>query len=156
MDIPELNSPIDTLRSLAKGDGDRAIKAQRAIELIRGLGSYRWAGLYDVLPSEIVVIAWSGPQAPTHPRFPIAKGLNGASVASRKPVIVQDVARDPRYLTTIGGTRGEMIQPVLDQSGAVVGTIDVESDRVNAFSARDEELLARCAENLLWLWRASG
>jgi GAF domain-containing protein len=156
MDTPELNSRIDTLRLLAEGDGDRAVKAQRAIELIRRLGFYRWAGLYDVLPSEIVVIAWSGPQAPTYPRFPIAQGLNGACVASRKPIIVQDVASDPRYLTTIGGTHGEMIQPVLDQSGAVVGTIDVESDRVNAFSSRDEELLALCAENLLWLWRVSG
>ncbi len=155
MDTPELNSRIDTLRSLDKSDGDRAVKAQRAIDLIRLLGSYRWAGLYDVLASEIVVIAWSGPEAPTHPRFPIDKGLNGACVASRKPVIVQDVASDPRYLTTIGGTRGEMIQPVFDQSGVVIGTIDVESDRVNAFSTRDEELLARCAENLLWLWRAN-
>jgi hypothetical protein len=82
------------------------------------------------------VIAWSGPEAPTYPRFPIAKGLNGACVASRKPVIVQDVASDSRYLTTIGGTRGEMIQPVFDETGVVVGTIDVESDRVNAFGAR--------------------
>jgi L-methionine (R)-S-oxide reductase len=98
------------------------------------------------------VIAWSGPQAPAYPRFPITKRLNGASVASRRPVIVQDVASDPRYLTTIGGTRGEMIQPVIDKSGVVVGTIDVESDRVNAFSSRDEELLALCAKNLLWLW----
>ena len=150
-----MDSP-GTLRALGKGDGDRAAKARRAIELVRTLGSYRWAGLYDVLPSEIAVIAWSGPEAPTYPRFPIAKGLNGACVASRRPVIVQDVASDPRYLTTIGGTRGEMIQPVLDRSGVVVGTIDVESDRVNAFSSRDEELLAECAKNLLWLWRASG
>jgi GAF domain-containing protein len=152
MDVPEL-ARIETLRSLAKGDGDRAVKAQRAIELIRRLGSYRWAGLYDVLPTEIVVIAWSGPHAPTHPRFPTTKGLNGACVASRKPIIAQDVASDPRYLTTIGGTRGEMIQPVLDRSGVVVGTIDVESDRVNAFSRRDEELLAECAKRLVWLWR---
>jgi len=108
-----------------------------------------------VLASEIAVIAWSGPQAPTHPRFPIAKGLNGACVATRKPVIVQDVASDPRYLTTIGGTRGEMIQPVLDQSG-VAGTIDVESERVNAFSRRDEQLLEECAKNLFWLWRVTG
>ncbi len=156
MDTPGLNQWIDTLRSLGKGDGDRAIKAQRAIDLVRVLGSYRWAGLYDVLPSEIAVIAWSGPQAPTHQRFPVTKGLNSACVSSRKPVIVQDVASDPRYLTTIGGTRGEMIQPVFSQSGAVVGTIDVESDRVNAFSSRDEALLSVCAENLSWLWRASG
>jgi GAF domain-containing protein len=150
-----MSSPvqIETLRSLAEGEGDRTAKAQRAIDLIRSLGPYRWAGLYDVSQSEIAVIAWSGPQAPTYPRFPVAKGLNGACVSSRKPVIVQDVASDARYLTTIGGTRGEMIQPVLGKSGAVVGTIDVESDRVNAFSKRDEDLLRICAENLFWLWR---
>ena len=156
MDAPELNRRVETLRSLGDGEGTRAARAQRAIDLIRKLGPYRWAGLYDVLPSEIAVIAWSGPQAPTHPRFPIAQGLNGACVSSRKPVIVQDVANDPRYLTTIGGTRGELIQPVIDQSGTVVGTIDVESDRVNAFSDRDEMLLAVCAKSLSWLWRASG
>ena len=49
-----------------------------------------------------------------------------------------------------------MIQPVFDESGVVVGTIDVESDRVNAFGTRDEDLLAACAKNLIWLWRAGG
>src|SRR5262249_23135339 len=103
----------------------------------------------------IAVIAWAGPEAPTHPRFPISQGLNGACVSCRKPVIVQDVADDTRYLTTIGGTRGEMIQPVMDQTGLVVGTIDVESDRVNAFTSRDEDVLAVCARNLFWLWSAA-
>jgi len=151
MGAPKLDQYLDTLRSLDEGSGNRAAKAQRAVDLIRTLGPYRWAGLYDVLPTEIAVIAWSGPEAPTHLRFPVAKGLNGACVSSRQPVIVQDVANDSRYLTTIGGTRGEMIQPVIDQSGVVVGTIDVESDRVNAFGSRDEELLAVCAKNLFWL-----
>src|SRR5688572_15316533 len=156
MDTPELDQQIKKLLSLGESEGDRVAKAQPAIDLIRSLGPYRWAGLYDVLATEIAVIAWSGPEAPTHPRFSIAKGLNGACVSSREPVIVQDVASDPRYLTTIGGTRGEMIQPVFGESGAVVGTIDVESDRVNAFGSRDNELLALCAKNLFWLWRASG
>lgn len=155
MATPDLNQQVKTLQSLAEGEGNRTAKAQRAIDLIRSLGPYRWAGLYDVFESEIAVVAWSGPQAPTYPRFPVAKGLNGACVSSRKPVVVQDVVGDPRYLTTIGGTRGEMIQPVFGKSGVVVGTIDVESDRVNAFSSRDENLLRVCAENLLWLWRAS-
>src|SRR5262245_38203775 len=146
---------LDALRSLGESKGSRAAKAQSAIDVIKGLGPYRWAGLYDVLPSEIVVLAWSGPETPTHPRFPRAKGLNGVCVATRMPVIVQDVASDPRYLTTIAGTRGEMIQPVFDESGAVVGTIDVESDRIDAFGARDEELLVLCANNLAWLWRVS-
>jgi len=156
MSPPKLDARADALQSLADGPGDREAKAQRAVDLIRTWGPYRWAGLYDVFRTEIAVIAWSGPEAPTYPRFPVAKGLNGACVASRKAVIVQDVARDPRYLRTIGGTRGEMIQPVVDQAGSVVGTIDVESDRVNAFTDRDAGLLAACAENLSWLWRADG
>ena len=153
MDTSKINQQITTLRLLGEAPGGRVTKAQRAVDLIRILGSYRWVGLYDVLPTQIAVIAWSGPEAPTHPRFPITKGLNGACVSSRKPVIVQDVANDSRYLTTIGGTRGEMIQPIVDQSGVVIGTIDVESDRVNAFGGRDEDLLADCAKNLFWLWR---
>jgi putative methionine-R-sulfoxide reductase with GAF domain len=143
------------LRNLAGAPGSRAQKAQEAVRAIRRLGQYRWAGLYDVSGTEIAVIAWDGPEAPTFPRFPVTKGLNGAAVLKKVPVIVQDVSRDPRYLTTIGGTRGEMIYPVLASSGTVLGTIDVESDRINAFSARDEKLLAACARDLLWLWQTS-
>lgn len=149
-----MTQPTTALRDLEHAPGTRAQKAQEAVRVIRRLGAYRWAGLYDVSATEIAVIAWDGPEAPTFPRFAVTKGLNGAAVANKAPVIVQDVARDPRYLTTIGGTRGEMICPVI-ASGAVVGTLDVESDRVNAFSARDEELLAACAQDLLWLWSAS-
>lgn len=147
---------LAVLESIAEGPDGRAARARRAAAVIRALGPYRWVGLYDVLAAEISVIAWDGPEPPTHPRFPVTKGLNGASVATRKPVIVQDVAQDPRYLTTIGGTRGEMIQPVLNKAGIVIGTIDVESDRVNAFAVRDEEILAACAQRLLWLWSSNG
>lgn len=123
MGTPKLDEHLDALRSLGEGPGDRTVKAQRAVDLVRALGPYRWAGLYDVLRTEIAVVAWSGPQPPTYPRFPIEKGLNGACVSRRTPVIVQDVASDARYLTTIGGTRGEMIQPVVDQRGAVVARL---------------------------------
>ena len=107
--------------------------------------------MYDVSESEIAVIAWDGPEPPAYPRFPPSKGLNGAAVASKRPIIVQDVASDPRYLTTIGGTRGEMIYPIL-RSTNITGTIEVERDKSNAFSSEDETLLAARADVLRWLW----
>jgi GAF domain-containing protein len=148
-----MKQDLEALRSLAGSSASRAQKAAEAARLVRALGRYRWAGLYDVSATEIAVIGWDGPEPPTHPRFPVSRGLNGAAVSSKASVIVQDVARDSRYLATIGGTRAEMIQPVFDPRGEVVGTIDVESDRVGAFTVRDEELLAACAERLAWLWR---
>jgi putative methionine-R-sulfoxide reductase with GAF domain len=69
-------------------------------------------------------------------------------------VIVQDVSQDPRYLSTLGSTRAEMIVPVrVTPDGTVVGTIDVESERAQAFSDRDSTLLQACAEAIAGLWR---
>ena len=46
----------------------------------------------------------------------------------RAAVNVGDVSADPRYLTTLGTTRSEIIAPVFDRQGNVAGTIDVESE----------------------------
>lgn len=148
-----LEDLIAELRSIVAGTGDRRDKARRAAGAIARAGGYRWVGLYDVGPLEINVIGWAGPSAPTYPTFPRSQGLNGAAVASGEPVIVQDVSQDARYLSTLGSTRAEMIMPVLGgPGGAVVGTIDVESDRVHPFGARDSVLLRAAAEALVPLW----
>lgn len=144
---------LSSLHEILTGRGSRSEKAQRAAATIRSAGGYRWVGLYDVGPEQIGVVGWDGPAAPTRPTFPVSHGLNGAAVASGEPVIVQDVSRDARYLTTLGSTRAEMIMPVRAGSdGAVLGTIDVESDRVNPFTDRDRELLIACAGALEGLW----
>jgi putative methionine-R-sulfoxide reductase with GAF domain len=47
----------------------------------------------------------------------------------------------------------EIIVPILDRPlGKVMGTIDVESERANAFSASDQHLLEECARAALPLW----
>jgi putative methionine-R-sulfoxide reductase with GAF domain len=53
-----------------------------------------------------------------------------------------------------GATRSEAVSPVLTADMArVVGTIDVESDRVNAFQADDQAFLSECAVLLRPLWQ---
>jgi GAF domain-containing protein len=100
-----------------------------------------------------VVTGWDGPAPPTHPRFPRTRGLCGAAVAAGETVVVGDVAADPRYLTTHTTTRSEVVVPVFDRD-AVVGLIDVESERPDAFGSRDKHLLERCAAVIAPLWRA--
>jgi putative methionine-R-sulfoxide reductase with GAF domain len=109
--------------------------------------------LYEVTDSEISAITWTGPVAPAFPRFPRGKGLTGVAVKTRDAVISQDVANDPRYLTAFATTGAEAIVPVLGDSESVVGTIDVESDRRNAFSPEDEHFLRACSTALKRLWR---
>lgn len=114
-------------------------------------------GIYDVGETEIRALAWTGEESPAFPRFPVDQGLNGEAVRSGRIVNVGDVTRDPRYLTAFGTTRSEIIVPVRETGRERVrGTIDVESERTDAFGDEDQSLLARCAEALAPLWREEG
>jgi len=143
---------MSELRRIAESSETREVRARRIAELIREAGGYRWVGIYDVTSNEIAVIAWSGRGDPAFPRFPVTQGLNGAAVSSGKTVIVGDVMQDARYLTTLGNTRSEMVVPVRNESGAIVGTIDVESEIVDRFQDADRELIERCATEAAILW----
>jgi putative methionine-R-sulfoxide reductase with GAF domain len=124
-------------------------------ELIRVAGGYRWVGLYVVTDAEIRAVAWTGSKPPAFPRFPRDKGLNGVAVSTRAPVICQDVSNDSRYLTAFPSTGSEAVFPVLSEAGDVVGTIDVESDRRNAFTSDDERFLMDCAASVRPLWNSA-
>jgi putative methionine-R-sulfoxide reductase with GAF domain len=117
----------------------RAEKAKVLASLIQSEHNFHWVGLYDVSAPHISAIAWTGSGPPAFPISPVTKGINGAAVAQRVPVVVQDVFTDSRYLTTFGASRSEAISPVLTADMArVVGTVDVERHRVNAFQADDQ------------------
>jgi len=137
---------LDQIRAVVNETGERASRAQRIADLIRQGGEYRWVGLYDVRREEVAIVAWSGPGPPAHPRFPADQGLTASAVRSRASVVANDVTKDPRYLTAFGSTRSELIVPVVDPStGSVLGTLDVESDRDNAFQDQDRAWLEQCA-----------
>jgi GAF domain-containing protein len=150
--VDRVDEVAAALAACLHSDDTHAERARRAAEAIRQGGGFDWVGLYDVLPEMIVAIAWTGREAPAHPTFPRTQGLNGAAVASRAPVVANDVACDPRYLTTFERTGAEMIVPVLDEAGEVVGTLDVESARVGAFGPAEQAWVVQCAALLRPLW----
>ncbi|MBZ5596154.1 MAG: GAF domain-containing protein [Acidobacteriia bacterium] len=146
-------APLDEIREVLLSDAASPAKAERIADHIRRSGNYRWVGIYEVNGGEIAILGWSGAGVPAHPRFPVAQGLCGAAVASRNTVIAGDVTRDPRYLTTFGSTRSEMVVPVFGPAGrGVVAVIDVESERVDAFTDEDRDFGERCASAIAGLW----
>ena len=64
-----------------------------------------------------------------------------------------DVASDADYLTALPTTQSEIIIPVLSATGdKVLGTIDVESERPDAFDAHTQTSLEECANALRPFW----
>jgi GAF domain-containing protein len=148
------HSLLDRLREVLATDANRTTKAARIAEAIRVAGAHRWVGVYDVDMGRGLVsnVAWSGPGPPAYPAFPVTQGLTSRAIAEKRSINVGDVASDPHYLTALHSTRSEMIVPVLDKSGAVVGTIDVESERRNAFDAAAQAMLETCSRVLAEFW----
>jgi GAF domain-containing protein len=148
------DNSVSSLEALLKEPLDRVRLARRAAEWIAELGNYRWVGLYEVTPPEIGMIACTGETPPAFPRFALDRGLCGAAVAAKTIVNVSDVRNDPRWLTTFGSTRSEIVVPILELAAdRPIGLIDVESDAWNAFSPDDEHFLSACARRLSLLFR---
>jgi GAF domain-containing protein len=114
---------------------------------IRANGKYRWVGIYDVTPQEVRIIAYSGPSAPAYPAFRRDRGLTGQMLRSGETICVGDVTKNANYLTAFGTTRSEIIIPIR-LNGEIVGTLDVESEQIDAFSDADRAELERRAEAL--------
>jgi phosphoserine phosphatase RsbU/P len=72
--------------------------------------------------------------------IPVGEGITGAAAASRHAVVVNDVRSDPRYLPTVDAVRSELAVPMFAR-GKLVGVIDIQSTRLNAFSESDTSLL---------------
>jgi hypothetical protein len=70
----------------------------------------------------------------------VGEGITGWVAKHGRPVRIGDVAADPRYIMVNDRVRSELAVP-LDVNGEIRGVINVDSDRDDAFSADDEQLL---------------
>jgi L-methionine (R)-S-oxide reductase len=128
---------------LASGCTKKSIK--RVAEMIRVARDYRFIAVYKIVKDEFVILAGTGNEPPAYPRFPITQGLCGAALESGKAIVVGDVQKDKRYLPTFHTTRSEIIVPMKNEHKHVVGMLDAESDKVNAFGDEDRQFLERAA-----------
>ena len=83
-----------------------------------------------------------GESLPVRFCVPLFRGITGNAAGERRPVRVDDVRLDPRYIESPNSefVRSEMVIPLLLQE-RLIGALDLESTKVGAFSAENERLL---------------
>ena len=78
-------------------------------------------------------------------RLRVGEGITGWVARTGKPARIGDVSQDPRYVIACSKVCSELAVP-LEVNGEVRGVLNVDSDRKDAFSAEDQELLEAFAE----------
>jgi GAF domain-containing protein len=135
---------------IAGGKGPSVV--EDIAELVQRTCKYRWVGVYKIKRHDFVIEAATNKMKPACPRFPVTQGLSAKATENRETVMVPDVRKEPCFLPNFWSTKSEIIVPIIDdEHDRVLGVINVESAKVDAFDKSDRDFLEGVARII---WRA--
>jgi L-methionine (R)-S-oxide reductase len=94
-----------------------------------------WTGFYLLKDGKLVVGPYQGPLACAV--LPPPDGVCWAAVNRRQSIVVADVHAFPGHVACDSRSNSEVVVPVRDGGGAVIGVLDVDSDQPDAFGEAD-------------------
>jgi putative methionine-R-sulfoxide reductase with GAF domain len=127
-------------------DGVESLMGHISRRLHEEMARYNWVGFYladPSVPKTLVLGAYVGSFVPLE-RIAFGAGLCGTAAVTRKPVVVNDVGADPRYVNRAEMVKSEMVAPVVLKN-ELVAEIDVESYFTGTFTKQDQEFVEACA-----------
>jgi sigma-B regulation protein RsbU (phosphoserine phosphatase) len=114
------------------------------LESLRKVVEYQAGGIFLVDPDTMDIMRLTvrgyDLEMETRVELKFGKGIVGWVAKNVEPVIVGDVTADPRYLNARNETRSEIVVPLMADE-KIVGILNLENDRVDAFTEDDLSLL---------------
>ncbi|EDQ06679.1 Free methionine-R-sulfoxide reductase [Sulfitobacter indolifex] len=131
-----------TIAALTEGEDDAvALMATIACEVHQSDDRFDWTGFYRVTAPEVLKI---GPYQGGHGCLviPFSRGVCGAAARTGEVQLVEDVDAFPGHIACASSTRSELVLPVWNGAGDLLGVFDIDSDQPNAFTQADADALA--------------
>ncbi len=137
------------LEGLLSGESDAIANAANTSALIfHALPDLNWAGFY-FLRSEQELVLGPFQGKPACVRIATGKGVCGTSVARRETMLVEDVHAFPGHIACDAASRSELVVPLLDSAGRVLGVIDLDSPLPGRFDLADQAGIEKLAA--IWI-----
>lgn len=130
------------IAALTHGETDEvALMATLACEFHHADDRFDWTGFYRVTEPELMKI---GPYQGGHGCLviPFSRGVCGAAARTRETQLVADVEAFPGHIACSSSTRSEIVLPVFNKAGDVIGVLDIDSNQPDAFDQTDADQLA--------------
>ena len=132
-----------TIASLTKGETDEvALMATIACEIHHSDDRFDWTGFYRVTAPETLKI---GPYQGGHGCLviPFSLGVCGAAARTGEIQLVDDVDEFAGHIACASSTRSEIVLPVCNADGVLIGVFDIDSKQVAALTKADARGLAQ-------------
>jgi GAF domain-containing protein len=131
-----------TIAALTEGEDDEvALMATVACEVHHSDDRFDWTGFYRAVAPELLKI---GPYQGGHGclQIPFSRGVCGAAARSGEVQLVPDVEAFPGHIACASSTQSELVLPVWNKAGDLIGVFDIDSDQPDAFTQEDADQLA--------------
>ena len=131
-----------TLDALCHGETDAvALMATVVCEVHHAHPLVDWTGFYRVTGPDMLKI---GPYQGGHGCLviPFARGVCGAAARTGQVQLVPDVDAFPGHIACASSTKAELVLPVWNRAGRLLGVLDLDSDTPAAFTQVDADRLA--------------
>ena len=132
---------VQNIRALTQGENDTiALMATIACEVHRAHPFADWTGFYRVVAPDLLKI---GPYQGGHGclTIPFSRGVCGACARTGQVQNVPDVEAFDGHIACSTSTKSELVLPVFNAKGQLLGVFDIDSDTPAAFTAEDEAWL---------------
>ena len=132
---------VQNIRALTAGETDTiALMATIACEVHRAHPYADWTGFYRVVAPNLLKI---GPYQGGHGclTIPFSRGVCGACARTGQVQNVPDVEAFDGHIACSSSTKSELVLPVFNAQGQLLGVFDIDSDTPAAFTAQDEAWL---------------
>jgi len=129
------------IRALTAGETDAvALMATVACEIHNHHPYADWTGFYRVVGPDLLKI---GPYQGGHGCLviPFSRGVCGAAARTGQVQNVRDVEAFEGHIACASSTRSELVLPVWNGAGRLLGVLDLDSDIPAAFGDDDEAWL---------------
>ena len=120
------------LQALLGAETDRIANLANMAAALRQTFGFFWVGFYLVSERELVLGPFQGDIACT--RIPYGRGVCGDAWAQGQTLVVPDVESYPGHIACSSLSRSEVVVPIYDRSGEIVGVLDIDSQVVGDFS----------------------
>lgn len=112
--------------------------------LFQAMEGVNWVGFYRRSGDQLVLGPFQG--KPACIRIAMGRGVCGTAAATRQSQCVADVHRFDGHIACDPESRSELVVPLAEGNGDVLGVLDIDSPHVGRFSQADvagiEQLLA--------------
>jgi GAF domain-containing protein len=102
---------------------------------------YFWTGVYMLHDGELLVHSYQGPVACQKLKKDV--GVCWAAVNRNETVVVEDVHDFPGHIACNSASSSEIVVPLRNPEGEVIGCFDVDSKEVGSFDEVDAEELEK-------------